>query len=126
MTLVLKAFTQPRTVAWWQWGQILGVILLPVLLCHPSPLVAALIMHVFCDFTIQISQMVPKRGIWLVIHSLIAGAVPGFVAAGLTGAIGAFVVHILVDYTRKLELPEPIGVIIDQGIHVWTLVLLCI
>ena len=123
---IAKALTQPRTMAWWQWGKLLGVALLPILLCHPSPLVAALILHVFCDFTLQVPQMLPKRGIWLVIHSLVAGAIPGFAAGGLTGAIGAFVVHLMVDYTKKLDLPEFLGVVVDQGVHIWVLVLLSI
>ena len=131
---------------WWEWGKVtggLGLVGLAVLLATghvPSPVVAAIALHVAIDFTLQSEETALQkvaRGRHLLIHSLIAGGIPLAVAGLMTEspltallwvAVGV-ISHYAVDWTRRFGFRQVALVAIsDQAGHllaILLLVLLC-
>jgi hypothetical protein len=127
MTLILNAVTHPSQLCWWQWGKILGILLVALFFSIgvEHPLLWALAVHFFVDFTAQSSATAvgKARGDWQVIagHAFIAGGYAGFVVGGLTGLMLSVMIHFLVDLTNKFGLDEPAGPALDQAAHLFTL-----
>jgi len=122
MKKTIAGLSDPRSLAWWQWGKLLGLVLPPLALLADSRFVLAVAMHVLCDFSLQNDWMAYNKGnnlLALAVHSLIAGAVPGFVAAGPGGALVGFLTHLAID---GLGLSR-IGCVLDQVLHIAVLAL---
>jgi len=128
MTLILTAATHPSHLYWWQWGKILGVVLIVLFLLMgvEHPLLWALAAHCFVDFTTQSTATAigKARGDWRVIacHAFISGGYAGFVVGGLAGLVISVILHFLVDITNKFGLEEPAGPALDQTAHLITLI----
>jgi len=123
MKKAIAGLSDPKSLLWWQWGKLLGLVLPPLALLADSRFVLAVAMHVLCDFTLQNDWMAYNRGdnlLALAVHSLIAGAVPGYVAAGPGGAIVGFLTHLAID---GLGL-SGISYVLDQVLHIAILALL--
>jgi hypothetical protein len=127
MTLILEALTHPSHLYWWQWGKILGIFLLILYICLDvkHPLLVALAVHVFVDFTAQSDQTAARKKqgnrVTLAYHAFIAGGYSGLVAGGLPGLVISIASHFLVDVTNKFGLKSPTGPALDQAAHVLTL-----
>lgn len=111
---------------WWQWGKLLGG-LSPLTWLTDSRLCAAVGMHVLCDFTLQADWMAEGKAqgklLPLAVHSLVAGALPGAVAAGPGGAAIGFLTHLAID-GLGLSGNGALGAALDQALHVAVLCLL--
>jgi hypothetical protein len=130
------------TLRWWEWVKIVGaagVVILVIALVSghtPPPVVVAVLLHIFADFTCQSSETAAhkeERGRHLLVHALAAGGIPLAVAGLITGNpataltwISVSVVsHYAVDWTRKFGLRQAaLGVILDQACHLATIVAL--
>jgi len=131
-TILAKSVSAPRSLQWWEWGKIIGLVF-PLLLLHPtfaSPFWWAVAAHLFIDFTIQSTPTAIGKvhGDWgvLAYHTFIAGGWPGFILGGLPGLAVSVLAHLAVDATKKFGLPAPWGPLADQGSHLATLLLLLI
>lgn len=105
---------------WWQWGKFLGAILSPLTLLG-IPVMSALAAHLLCDFTLQTGEMSARKKeefLPLLLHSIIAGGGPGFVAGGLRGMYIGIVTHYMIDATNKFGTDGMGGVILDQAAHI--------
>jgi hypothetical protein len=130
VNLILTAVNHPSRLYWWQWGKILGVVLL-ALFCSlevEQSLLWALATHCFVDFTAQTADTAAgkARGDWQVLayHSFISGGYPGLIAGGLPGLAISVAIHFLVDRTNKFGLEGPTGSVLDQAAHTITLVVI--
>ena len=130
MTLIITAVTHPSQLYWWQWGKILGVALL-VLCCSldvEHPLLWALAVHCFLDFSVQSGATAAGKARGdrqvLAYHAFIAGGYPGLLVGGLAGLLISAAVHFLLDWTNKFGLKGPIGPALDQAAHLMTLLAL--
>ena len=138
-TIISRTFRAPTTVAWWEWGKLIGGVALVALLltgCQVSPIIAGVVLHVACDFTFQSGVTAARkgdRGRHLVCHAIIAGGLPGIItglmAGGVLGALVGFVAgvssHYCVDYTRKFGVDNvALGAALDQAVHIAVLLVL--
>lgn len=128
MIVIRSMVTHPDQLKWWQWGQILGV-LLPILLISAGAkdaLLWAIALHVFMDFTAQSDETVIGKGQndsrVLLYHAFISGGYAGFILGGLPGLIISAVTHYLIDSTNKFGLTGLTGAILDQTAHIATLI----
>jgi hypothetical protein len=126
--LAAQAWRAPSTLAWWEWGKLLGLLLFAISAAARAipgapALIAAMGWHTFFDFTCQWDRLTHAKACkktWaLVAHGLIAGGLPMLLAGCLNSRIVIFAVlaHILIDATNKLGLREPWGPIADQVAH---------
>jgi hypothetical protein len=122
--------TQPNQLKWWQWIQILGVTL-PILLVYAGvehPLMWAIALHFFMDFTAQSNETsVGKRQNStrvLLYHAFISGGYAGLIVGGLLGLVISTIAHFLIDSTNKFGLSGVAGVILDQAAHIATLIII--
>ena len=127
-TLLVNAVVRPHRLFWWQWGQVLGLVL-PILLFYTgilNPLAWALAVHLFIDFTVQsdATSLGKRQRNWKVIayHSFISGGYPGLIVGGVPGMVVSAAVHFLIDATNKFGLKQPLGPILDQAAHIGTIV----
>ncbi|MCP4539470.1 MAG: DUF3307 domain-containing protein [Chloroflexi bacterium] len=124
-TLLVTLVRRPASLLWWQWGKVLGLV--APFGAFAGRAVLAIALHVLCDFTLQNDWMAVgkarKEIVPLLIHSLIAGGLPGLVAGGLPGAAVGIISHFLIDLTGKFGLSEPWGPVLDQAAHIVILVL---
>ena len=118
------------SLAWWQWGKLVGALL--PLLCLVTdvrhPLAWAVALHLFCDFTAQSAATTQGKAHreWrvLVYHGLIAGGWPGLLVGGLSGLLIGAVTHSLIDAANKFGFDDWRGPVLDQLSHVLLIVLL--
>ena len=126
MTILTMAFTRPRQLLYWQWGKLVGALLLP--LTGVGGLLGALALHVAGDFTFQTDLMARRKALGckvaLALHALVAGGLPGLLLGGLLGGLVGFVTHYAIDSTGKFGLGPTLGPIVDQAAHVAVLVVL--
>ncbi len=138
-TLTLtKAFASPRwpTLAWWQWAKIVSgllaalVLILTLTRVSLSPLVYALTVHLFLDYTVQSGATAAgkARRDWRVLayHGWLTGGFSGLLVGGLPGLLlGAFT-HFLIDATDKYGLGSTDwrGPVLDQVSHICIIFLL--
>lgn len=117
---------------WWQWGQLLGWALLALAglawwLDLSHPLLLALALHVWLDFVGQSNDTSVQKAqgdLWATAHhSFVSGGFPGLVF-GLPGFAASVLVHFLIDACRKFGLTGLIGGLVDQAMHLATLVAL--
>jgi hypothetical protein len=128
VALIVKVVKQPHRLYWWQWGQLLGVIL-PVLYFYldvQHALLWALAFHFLMDFTTQSDETVLNKAQGnkqaLIYHAFLAGGFAGFIVGGLAGLVISVMLHYNIDATNKFSLKNPLGPILDQAAHVFTLV----
>ena len=128
--LLITATTTPRSLLWWQWGKVMGVVL-PIVLAAlgvADPFLWALAAHLFVDFTSQSTHTAVGKGNgdWLVLiyHSFISGGYPGLILGGLPGLFISFLIHLAIDASKKFGLPDPWGPAADQAAHFATLLAL--
>ena len=128
MIVLRSMVTHPNQLKWWQWIQILGVTL-PILLVYTGvehPLMWAIALHFFMDFTAQSDETsAGKRQNdtrVLLYHAFISGGYAGLIVGGLPGLVISAVAHFLIDSTNKFGLSGVVGVILDQTAHIATLV----
>ena len=126
MTLIRNAVSQPNQLQWWQWGQILGVVL-PLLLLSSGiqhPLLWALAVHFFIDFTVQTNETAAgkcqRQPRVLLYHAFIAGGYVGLILGGLPGLVLSFAIHGLIDSANKFGLTGLAGGLLDQSAHLAT------
>lgn len=130
-------FSSPRRLQWWQWGKLLGAILLLaavfVAFRGGNHLFVGLALHVALDFTLQSDYVAAEkgnRGRALLIHAAIAGGIPSAVVALMAGSLVGVLVgvvvgistHYAIDWTRKFGLPMSLGATLDQVLHVIVLI----
>ncbi|MCG3211438.1 MAG: hypothetical protein FOGNACKC_05084 [Anaerolineae bacterium] len=127
MTLIRHAVSHPHRLQWWQWGQILGVAL-PLLLLSSGlhhPLLWAVAVHFFIDFTVQTDETAAgkrqRKSQVLLYHAFIAGGYVGLILAGLPGLILSAIIHLLIDATDKFGRTGLVGGLLDQTAHLATL-----
>ena len=133
-----------RPIQWWEWGKIVGLVGLTVLVftlatgqaLHPAA--TAVLLHVTADFTFQSAETVRRkveRGRHLLIHALVAGGLPlaiaGFVIgnhlAVLSWVIVGAMCHYVVDWTRKFGVQQVSrAVALDQACHVLVILALAL
>ena len=130
MSLIIHAVTRPHQLQWWQWGQILGIVL-PFLLFFTGvkhTLLWAVAFHILMDFTLQSNETAAgkARREWkvLIYHAFISGGYTGLIIAGLPGLVVSATFHLLVDATYKFGLTGMVGVVVDKTAHLVTLVVL--
>lgn len=131
-TIILNSITNPGELAWWQWGKLIGLVsmlLVGLGLYYGLPvpgIVMAISLHFFIDFTCQSDSTATGKAnrdfIALATHSFISGGYAGFVLAGIEGLIISVLVHYVVDLCNKFGLPWPSGPIIDQALHIITII----
>jgi hypothetical protein len=134
----------PQSLLWWEWGKLAGIAGLGLWMgfsiagldLHPAAV--AVLLHVVLDFTLQSSETCVRkdeRGRHLLVHALVAGALPlaaaAFLArspvAVLTWSAAGAVSHYVVDWTRKFGLRrEAYRATVDQICHVLTILLLAL
>ena len=128
MTILTMAIMHPRRLLYWQWGKLVGALLLP--LAGVGGLLGALALHVAGDFTFQTDLMATRKArgckVALVLHALVAGGLPGLLLGGLAGGLVGFVAHYAIDSTGKFGLGPTLGPIVDQAAHLLVLVALAI
>ena len=135
MSTLVRLWTSPARLLWWDWGKILGATALAGLVVAlamgyvPSPAVMAAVLHLAADFTFQSAETSARkgeRGWHLVVHSLVAGGLPlalsgllaGHLAAVLPWTAAGAAIHFAVDWTRKFGLRSlPLAVGLDQACH---------
>lgn len=130
MSLIINAVTRPYRLQWWQWGQILGA-LFPLLLLYLGihhPLLWALAVHLFIDFTAQSNETAAgkrqRSPRVLLYHAFISGGYTGLIVGGLPGLLLSAAIHFLVDITNKFGLSGPAGALLDQTAHIATFTLI--
>jgi hypothetical protein len=127
---MITCITRPRQAQWWEYGKLAGLVIpaLLIALRMDNPLIWAIAIHLFTDFTCQSTHTAIGKSegdLWiLAYHSFISGGYAGFIVGGLPGLVISVLVHFLVDCTRKFGLPEPVGPALDQLAHVITLVVI--
>lgn len=130
MSLIINAVTRPHQLQWWQWGQILGIVL-PFLLLFTGvthTLLWAVAIHFLMDFTLQSNETAAgkARREWKVLayHAFLSGGYTGLIIAGLPGLVVSAAFHLLVDATNKFGLTGVVGAVVDQATHLVTLVVI--
>jgi hypothetical protein len=130
VSLIKIAVTRPHQLQWWQWGQILGIVL-PFLLLLTGvkhTLLWALAVHVLMDFTLQSNETAAgkARREWTVLgyHALLSGGYTGLIIAGLPGLVVSATFHLLVDASNKFGLTGVVGAVVDQAAHIATLIVI--
>lgn len=130
MILIRNVVTHPHQLQWWQWGQILGVML-PILLLSTGMqhlLLWALALHFFVDFTAQTDETSAgkkqKDTRVVLYHAFISGGYAGFILAGLPGLFISAVTHYLIDTTNKFGRGGLTGAFLDQTAHIATLLVI--
>lgn len=130
MTLIRTAVNRPYQLQWWQWGQILGVVL-PLLLLYLGihhPLLWALAIHLFIDFTAQSDETAAgkrqRNPQVLLYHAFISGGYVGLIVGGLPGLLLSAVIHLLIDITNKFGFTGLPGALLDQTAHIATFCLI--
>jgi len=142
MSSITRITPTPSRLKWWEWGNIAGILGLVALGVSflaehiPHPIVAALIMHVAADFSLQSDETAAQkrdRGHHLLVHALIAGGLPlalAGVAAGSPTATLVWIIvgaisHYAIDWTRKFGIRRPVpAALVDQACHVIIVLLL--
>jgi hypothetical protein len=126
MTLIRTAVYHPHQLLWWQWGKILGVFI-PLLLLSSGihhPLLWALAVHIFIDFTAQTDKTATGkcqgRVRVLLYHAFISGGYVGLIVGGLPGLVFSAVSHFLIDSTNKFGYTGLVGGLLDQTAHLAT------
>ena len=143
--LSIPTFTRlqsPASLAWWEWGKVLGIASLVVLAILPivgyalHPLAVAILLHFSADFTCQSSETALRKeesNRHLLVHAIVAGGLPlaaaGLVAgnpvATVTWTVIGVAIHYAVDWTRKFGLGQAApGAILDQACHLLTILIL--
>lgn len=150
MLTIVRLFTDPAGLAWWEWGRLLGVAALAALGIAlaiglaPPPAVVAVLLHIAADFTFQSAETAERkgeRGRHLIVHALAAGGLPLALAALRLGsrrvvsagdldvvpfwALAGAATHYAVDWTRKFGLRhEALATALDQLCHLAVILLI--
>lgn len=137
----LVRLRHPELLVWWEWGKVVGAVVLVVLGVlfilgrAPRPAIVGVLLHITSDFTFQSPGMALRkweRGPHLLIHAIVGGGFPlvvaGFMQGGLVVAltwatIGA-VCHYAIDWSRRFGIQRlALGVALDQASHVLSILI---
>ncbi|MBN1887883.1 MAG: DUF3307 domain-containing protein [Thermoflexales bacterium] len=139
LTYTRQVFQNPRQLAWWQWGHVVGLwfgLAVAVATCvlamagiRCPALLLALAGHTAGDFPLQNWWMTTgkqkRQFLPSVCHALISGGLAGL-PFGPAGCLASIVAHLIIDATNKFGLGNDgyAGPIADQLAHVAVILLL--
>lgn len=117
-----------RSIPWWIWPKLLGLVAVAFIAAWPgAPMIlGAVALHVVGDYTFLPHSMFKARErgslLALLIHSIIAGGLPGIMAGGWGGFAFCALSHFAIDSTHKFGRRDGLGVVLDQFCHVVVIV----
>jgi len=123
MYSIVTKLVKSEKLLWWEWPKLLGgisaIVLLAALIvrANVSVFIVSICLHVVLDFTLQSDWVNANKhngGEALVIHSIIAGGIPGSIVGLMTGGpvgslIGTVVgiaSHYIIDSTNKFGIAD--------------------